>query len=202
MKPIPVRQCLLATSNKGKIREIRAALKDLDLQLKELSEWEPLPEADESGSSFRENAFLKARHYFLLTGLPTLAEDSGLCVDALGGSPGVHSARLATTDPERIEAVLSQLSVLSPSPPGRSARFISSICLLWPEGSIEVDGEVEGEISDRPRGEGGFGYDPIFFFPPLGRTFAQLSAEEKNRVSHRALALGKLRRALERSFGG
>jgi len=182
---------LLATQNRGKVREIRSALLPFNIEFEFLLGRDDLPEALESGTTFVENARLKAAHYPQLTGLPTLAEDSGLVVDALDGKPGVHSARFAPTDKERIEKLLRMLDS-RPGPASRSARFVSAICLLLPENLIEVTGEVQGELTQEPRGTHGFGYDPIFYYPPLGKTFAQMTVEEKNQISHRARALEEL----------
>ena len=186
---------LLATQNKGKAREIHSALSPFNIEFESLLERDDLPEALESGTTFAENARLKAEHYHHLTGLPTLAEDSGLVVDALGGKPGIHSARFAPTDKERIEKLLRMLGSL-PSPLSRSAHFVSALCLLLPDQLIEVAGEVHGELTQEPRGTHGFGYDPIFYYPPLGKTFAQMTVAENNQISHRAQALEKLRQRL------
>ena len=191
MTPISKLRFLLATQNRGKVREICSALSLFNIEFEFLLGRDDLPEALESGMTFAENARIKAEHYHQLTGLPTLAEDSGLVVDALGGKPGVHSARFAPTDKERIEKLLRMLDS-RPGPSSRSARFVSAICLLLPEDLIEVTGEVQGELAQEPRGTHGFGYDPIFYYPPLGKTFAQMTVEEKNRISHRALALERL----------
>ena len=191
MTPISKLRFLLATQNRGKVREICSALSLFNIEFEFLLGRDDLPEALESGMTFAENARIKAEHYHQLTGLPTLAEDSGLVVDALGGKPGVHSARFAPTDKERIEKLLRMLDS-RPGPSSRSARFVSAICLLLPEEQIEVTGEVQGELAQEPRGTHGFGYDPIFYYPPLGKTFAQMTVEEKNQVSHRALALERL----------
>ena len=182
---------LLATQNRGKVREIRSALSPFNIEFEFLLGRDDLPEALESGTTFAENARLKAEHYHRLTGLPTLAEDSGLLVDALGGKPGVHSARFAPTDKKRIEKLLRMLDS-RPGPSSRSARFVSAICLLLPENLIDVTGEVQGELTQEPKGTHGFGYDSIFYYPPLGKTFAQMTVEEKNQISHRAQALKKL----------
>lgn len=197
MTPISKLRFLLATQNRGKVREICSALSLFNIEFEFLLGRDDLPEALESGMTFAENARIKAEHYHQLTGLPTLAEDSGLVVDALGGKPGVHSARFAPTDKERIEKLLRMLDS-RPGPTSRSARFVSAICLLLPEDLIEVTGEVQGELAQEPRGTHGFGYDPIFYYPPLGKTFAQMTVEEKNQISHRALALEKLRERFNR----
>ncbi|MEE8350101.1 MAG: RdgB/HAM1 family non-canonical purine NTP pyrophosphatase [Acidobacteriota bacterium] len=188
---------LLATHNKGKVREIRLALSRFSITIESLDSRGPLPEAQENGSTFTENARLKALHYHHLTGLPTLAEDSGLAVDELGGEPGIHSARYAPTDEKRIAKLLKRMESLSGST-DRTARFVSAICLILPHRVIEVVGEVQGRIIPAPRGDQGFGYDPVFYHAPLDKTFAQMSSEEKNGVSHRAEALKKLVGELEK----
>ncbi|MCZ6484663.1 MAG: RdgB/HAM1 family non-canonical purine NTP pyrophosphatase [Acidobacteria bacterium] len=182
---------LLATHNKGKVREIRLALSKFNIEFDSLAGQGHLSQALEVGSTFAENARLKAEHYYQLSGSPTLAEDSGILVEALDGKPGVHSARFAPTDKERVEKLLRMLDSFS-SPFSRGARFVSAICLFLPDHLIEVTGEVQGELTREPRGTHGFGYDPIFYYPPLEKTFAQLTTEEKNKVSHRARALEKL----------
>lgn len=191
--------CLLATTNEGKAREIRAALSKLEIGFDSLQAHSNLPSPEESGSTFAENARLKARHYYHLTGIPTLAEDSGLLVDALDGRPGVHSARFAATDPERIAKLLKLLESVPPEE--RSAHFVSAICWYEPARSIEVSGEVHGRIAEHPSGSHGFGYDPVFFYPPRGKTFAELTTEEKNQISHRARALAALQERLCRVSG-
>ena len=181
---------LLATRNKGKVREIQAALDGLNLELQSLLDRAELPDVEENGRTFADNARLKAQHYYRLTAIPSLADDSGLVVGALQGAPGIYSARWATGDAQRIEKLLDRMKGVDPG--NRGARFICAICLCTGDSNIEVEGEAEGEILFEPRGKGGFGYDPIFYYPPLGKTFAELSQQEKARVSHRARALEKL----------
>lgn len=185
---------LIATSNPGKAAEYRAALAPLGFETAALSDFPPVPEPEETEPTFRGNARLKADYYFERLGVACLADDSGLEVDALNGRPGVHSARVADTDPQRIAALLSWIrqaeSQRGPLP--RTARFVCAICLRLADSRIEVEGTVEGEIIDAPRGSRGFGYDPVFLHPPNGRTFGELSRSEKNRLSHRARALQKL----------
>ena len=173
------------------MREISLALSRFDINLESLDNYDRLPEARETGSTFAENARLKAEHYQALTQIPALAEDSGLAVDGLGGEPGIHSARFAPSDEERIAKLLGMMDSFSDDV-DRTARFVSAICLILPSQIIEVAAEVEGRITRAPRGNQGFGYDPVFYYPPLEKTFAQLTAKEKNRVSHRAIALKKL----------
>lgn len=187
---------LLATKNPGKLRELRALVGDL-FQIASLDD-HPGPEVDETGETFEENARLKALAHSARTGLPTLADDSGLCVDALGGAPGVRSARYAAgTDADRIEKLLSELRAVPDE--RRGAEFRCALCLALPSGETIVEvGECRGRIIAEPRGRNGFGYDPIFFIPELGRTMAELAPEEKGRISHRARALAKVMPHLRR----
>ncbi len=189
---------LLATTNQGKIREIEAALRPLTLTMVSLHDFPEIPEAPETGSTFAENAHMKAEYYSVRTGMPALADDSGLTVDALGGAPGVHSARLASSDEKRIARILEMLREQEGhGQVSRSARFICAMCLFFPDRpAVEVEGVVEGRIVE-PAGDHGFGYDPIFYYPPLGKTFAEIPMAEKNRISHRARALARLREVLE-----
>ena len=196
MSPSPQLQFLLATSNRGKLREIHSALSGLEVEFRFLPDLGDLPHPIERGSSFSHNARLKAQHYCRLTGIPALADDSGLSVDALEGAPGVRSARFAGDNRQRIQKLLNLMESFSSSSE-RSAYFVCCICLYLPNGLIEVSGKVDGQICKEPVGRGGFGYDPIFYYPPLGKTFAEMSLEEKNKVSHRAEALRKLRKELE-----
>jgi len=190
---------LLATGNQGKKAEMAAILDEVRIMPLYLKDFPDLPEAVEDGATFTENARKKALHYLHLTGLPVIADDSGLEVEALGGSPGVHSSRYAATDEERIARLLRELDgVLAENPGlGREARFACAICMAWPDGKLlETFGEVRGLILEQPRGEGGFGYDPVFYYPPLGQTFAEITPESKNSISHRANALAELKREL------
>jgi len=190
---------VLATTNKGKLREFGALLaqhpafdsfrlttpKDLDVDI---------PPIEETGATFAENALLKALAVARTTNLPALADDSGLCVDALDGAPGLHSARWAgpeTDDAARLALLLTRLTSV---PAGlRTARFVCALALVRPDGeTLTAEGICEGVIADRPQGADGFGYDPIFLMPALGRTMAQLSPAEKNTLSHRARAMMRL----------
>ncbi|MGQ9666240.1 MAG: XTP/dITP diphosphatase [Anaerolineae bacterium] len=196
---------LVATNNAGKLREYMALLADLPLQLTTPEQEGIELEVEEDGASFSENALLKARAYCAVSRLPTLADDSGLEVDALGGGPGVYSARYAgrgATDRQRYEKLLKALQGVPPAQ--RTARFRCVIALVLPDGTEEIsEGECEGVIIDSPRGEYGFGYDPVFYIPALGKTMAELPPELKNRISHRARALMRmkpiLRALLDRS---
>ena len=191
---------LLATRNRGKLAEIQQVLAGLPFHLETLEGHPGLPDAVEDGRTFAENACLKARHFLALTGLPTLAEDSGLEVLSLDGRPGVHSARYAADDASRVERILNELDEIErrTGTDDRRARFVCSICVLFSEGrQVAVEGEVYGRITRRPQGSGGFGYDPVFYYPAAGRTFAEMSREEKNQVSHRGRAFQKLRAELD-----
>ena len=204
---------LLATGNAGKVREIRAALRDAGVDLVALDREElggPLPpEPEETAASFLANAGLKALHYAAATGLPALAEDSGLEVDALGGDPGVRSARWLGRDTpysEKNRRLLELVDERAARGGGarnrgrggsRAARYCSA-CALAVAGRIlfRSAGVVEGRIARAPRGTGGFGYDPVFELPESGRTMAELTLEEKERISHRGRALGPVREFL------
>ncbi len=191
-----VKSLLIATNNPGKLREFRDLLRnlwpDFPLEIVSLSEANIALEPQESGHTFAENAVFKARLFAAHSGLPTLADDSGLEIDALGGAPGVHSARYGGTergqDVQRIALVLQQLQNVPW--PQRTARFRCVVAIALPDGRCETaDGNVEGYIDWHPQGEHGFGYDPIFYLPEFGCTMAQLEPAVKNRVSHRARAL-------------
>jgi XTP/dITP diphosphohydrolase len=182
---------LVATNNPGKLQEYQHLLRDLPLEITSLGEEEIDFEPEETGVTFEENAILKASTFARRSKLLTLADDSGLEIDRLGGAPGVHSARYGGTqrgeDVQRYELVLRQLAEV----PGaeRTARFRCVIALATPEGQVQTaEGTVEGVIASEPQGEHGFGYDPIFFIPEFDCTMAQLPPETKNRISHRAKA--------------
>ena len=189
-----MRTLLIATRNGGKLNEIKELLKDLPFDIVDLSQYPSSETVEESGATFADNASLKAKGYARQTGVLTLADDSGLMVDALDGAPGVHSARCAgegASDRERTEKLLRALANVPP--PQRGARFVSVIAIAQNDGTIvnASVGECKGEIACEPQGDGGFGYDPIFIPEGSTLTFAQLEAAEKNRISHRAHALGK-----------
>lgn len=200
MRVFPKLQFLLATKNRGKVREVRAVLEALGVESESLLEREDLPEVEETGATFSENARLKAIYYNRLTGIPSLADDSGLVVDALDGAPGVFSSRFASTDQDRIEKLLELMNTVQESSK-RTAHFVCVICLVVEKRIIEVTGRVDGEISLEPRGQSGFGYDPVFYYPPLCKTLAEMSLEEKGKISHRGRALGKLYKVLKKEFG-
>jgi XTP/dITP diphosphohydrolase len=189
----PPRRLLLATTNEGKIREIAGILRGTPVEIVGLAEFPGIPEPEESGASFAENARLKALYYHQATGLPAVAADSGIEIDALAGGPGVQSARWEGSDYtvkfQKIYALLAARSALR-SP----ARFVCRVALADQGGIVfESEGVIEGRIADAPRGDKGFGYDPIFFYPPLGRTTAELDRDLKATVSHRGKAFGQLR---------
>jgi XTP/dITP diphosphohydrolase len=185
-------EIVLATGNKGKIREFTGLLEGVFGRIISLNDLESPPDVVEDGRTFRENALKKARAIAAYTGLPVLADDSGLEVEALGGRPGVYSARYAgegATDRDNIRKLLSELSGVE----NRSARFVCVLALVTPDGrEITAEGTCEGVILTEPRGEGGFGYDPVFFLPELGKTMAELPPEIKNTLSHRARAAESL----------
>lgn len=190
---------LLATSNLHKLDEFRAIFADLPMKLVSLNDIHIDVEVEETGSTFAENAELKARTYAHMSHMLTLADDSGLEIDALNGAPGVYSARYLgseTSYQERFLVILEQMKDFPPEK--RSARFHCVIALADPSGTIRsVEGVVEGAIADHPRGSHGFGYDPIFLLPELGKTFAELEPEYKNRISHRARAARLARKLLQ-----
>jgi XTP/dITP diphosphohydrolase len=194
------RRHVLATTNRGKIREIRGLLEGLPIELVGLDAFPPIEPPEETGTTFSENAGLKARYYASATGLPAIADDSGLEIDVLGGGPGVESARYGgahATYPERFALIYDALRLagLVTSP----ARFVCVVALAERDRiAFEARGTVEGRIAPAPAGTGGFGYDPIFFFPPLGKTLAEATQAEKDAISHR----GEAFRALARYLSG
>ena len=196
-------ELLVATNNAGKVRELSQLLADLRLRLRFLSEFEDIPEAEETGATFVENATLKALHYSARVGLLTLSDDSGLVVDALGGAPGVYSARYAgarATYDERMERLLEELAATGDG--ARRARFVCVIALADPSTGLvkTFDGVCEGRIAHAPRGTRGFGYDPVFIPEGHVQTFGELPDEIKQTISHRARALAKAARHLREHF--
>jgi len=185
-----MRTLLVATTNPGKLREIRALMAGVPAHLIGLADVPPIEEPEETGTTFDENARLKARDYAAQTGLWTVAEDSGLVIDALDGEPGVRSARFLRPDAtyaERFEEIYRRLSARPGRP--RTARFVAALASV-DRGEVvyETTGIIEGEIAERPSGSGGFGYDPIFFYPPYGTTLADVSEADKIAVAHRGVA--------------
>jgi len=188
------KEILIATTNLGKVREIEPMLKDLGfLEIKTLKDFSPIPPPEEKGSTFLENALEKASYYAKHFNILTLADDSGLEVEALSGAPGIHSSRFAgdkSTDEENIKKLLKLLEGVPFE--RRTARFVCVIVVYHPSGEwISAEGEWQGYIAEEPRGTQGFGYDPVFLVPEynLQKTAAELSKEEKNRISHRAKAI-------------
>ncbi|MEA1949507.1 MAG: XTP/dITP diphosphatase [Thermodesulfobacteriota bacterium] len=184
---------VIATRNKGKTVEIRDLLKDFPVDIKNLGDFGPIPSLEEDGDTFDENAYKKASFAARILGLPALADDSGLLVEALGGAPGIHSARYAgenATDEQRYLKLLDEMKRKS----NRNAAFECVISIAVPTGpALTYEARCQGLITESPAGSNGFGYDPIFFYPPLNKTFAELTREEKSRVSHRGKAFAELK---------
>jgi XTP/dITP diphosphohydrolase len=191
MKPL-----LLATTNEGKVREIREVFRGLAVPLRSLNDFPPVPEPEETDPSFEGNARLKARAYASATGVLTVAEDSGLAIDALGGRPGVHSARYpGSTYPEKFTNLFRELA---DHPRPWTARYVCAIALVDGDQVLfETVATVEGEIWPQPLGSNGFGYDPIFYYPSFGMTFGQVEDARKLAVAHRGKAFGVLRQWIE-----
>jgi XTP/dITP diphosphohydrolase len=187
-----MRHLLLATTNPGKLREIRGILADVPLELVSLERFPNLEEPEETGATFAENARLKARYYAEKTGMPAVADDSGIEIDALDKAPGVHSARWHGTDyPAKFAVIYRELAArgLATSP----ARFVAHIAVADAGHVVfEATGTIEGEIAPAPRGTHGFGYDPIFFYPPYGCTLGEVDGAKKAAVSHRGKAFRQL----------
>ena len=188
---------VLATHNAGKLAEMQAILSGLGVEVLSPEQAGVNVEVEETGSTFAENAMLKAKAVCAAAGLPAIADDSGLCVDALNGAPGVYSARYGgegLDDAGRYRLLLSSMPAGKP----RTAKFVSVITCCFPNGDVlTARGECPGTIAFASMGEGGFGYDPVFFLPKLKKTFAQLSPEEKNAISHRGKALEAFQAKLE-----
>jgi len=189
---------VLATRNKGKIIEFKSLLADFYLKIKSLKDFGPIPPVTEDGETFEDNALKKARFTAKATGLPALSDDSGLMVEALGGIPGVLSARYAgenASDEERNLKLLGEMEGVK----NREAKFVCIIAIAVPRGaSLVYKGTCAGIITQESTGTQGFGYDPVFYYPKLKKTFAQMSSEEKNHVSHRGSAMAELRRDFDK----
>jgi len=198
-----LKKLVLATSNLGKVEELKELLQPLSLEIYSLQDFPGLKLPPETGRTFEENAILKARFVSSLTGLTALGDDSGLEVEALGGAPGVYSSRFAgegATDTQNNEKLLGLLKGYPEEK--RRARFRCVLALCTPEGDIYTgEGTLEGVITEEPRGNHGFGYDPVFLLPEAGKTLAELEPRVKNNLSHRARALKALWPALLRVFG-
>ncbi len=187
------RLLVVATRNAGKLREFRELLSGFDLDLRSLSDFGPIPAVVEDGRTFEDNAVKKARFTARVLGFPALADDSGLSVPALSGLPGVHSARYAGEGAEDSDNNCKLLEAMK-GVEDRRAAFLCVIAVAVPRGPCLIyEGRCEGLVAEQPAGKKGFGYDPLFFYPPLGKSFAQMDPAEKNRVSHRGKAMAELR---------
>jgi len=192
-------QIVLATHNRGKMKEMAENLAHLPVEILTLGSFPKIGDIPESGDTLKENAFIKAETVHRLTGLPALADDTGLEVDALGGAPGVHSARYAgadTTFEDNCRKMLKELDGLPQKK--RTARFRTVIAFVNGNEKAWTEGVAEGQILEERRGIGGFGYDPLFYYPPLKMTFAELNSTEKNSISHRGKALRNFCEFLEK----
>jgi len=188
---------VLATHNHDKEIELQHSLRGLGVEICSLSEYPDIGDIEETGTTLLENSLLKAHTVHDRTGLPAIADDTGLEVDALDGAPGVYSARFSGADATYEDNVNKLLSVMEEvSDDMRSARFRTVISFVDGNQELWTEGHIDGKIIDFPRGNSGFGYDPVFYIPQLEKTFAELSTEEKNKISHRGLALQKLRKIL------
>ncbi len=189
---------VLATTNKGKTKEFKELLKDFPIEIKDLSDFGPIPEVIEDGETFDDNAYKKASFTAKVLGYPAMADDSGLCVEALDGAPGVYSARYAgdnATDAQNVDKLLDALK----DEENRKAAFECVISIAVPTGAaLTYEGRCEGVLTREPAGDNGFGYDPLFFFPELDKTFAQLSIAEKGDISHRGKALKDVSREMNK----
>lgn len=188
-----LKQLVIATHNQGKLEEFKALMKELPIEIKSLADFPPVEEPAETGRTFAANARLKAQYYAKKTGAPCIADDSGLEVQALDGAPGVRSARYAgekATDEENNKLLLTNMKFQVK----RTCRFRCALCVALPEGKVlnEVDGICEGMLLHEPLGEGGFGYDPLFWSTELHKGLAEATLQEKNKISHRGKAIRKL----------
>ena len=189
---------VIATGNPGKVLEIKDLLNGFPIQIKSLEDFGPIPEVEEDGLTFEENAYKKASFTAKILGIPALADDSGLMVDALGGEPGVLSARYAgpdASDEQRVAKLLKEMQGQT----NRKAAFECVLSIAVPSGpALTYEARCEGLIAEAPAGRKGFGYDPIFFYPPLDKTFGQMTLSEKSVVSHRGKALSELRSEMDK----
>ena len=190
-----MKRLVVATKNAGKAREFAHILADFPYEVVSLSDYPDAPDVEETGNTFAENAVIKAVAYAKYTGELTIADDSGLEVDALGGAPGVYSSRFAPTDAERISKLLEQMNGIPDK--DRTARFRCAIAIAEPNGDVKTcEGKLEGLISHEPKGNQGFGYDPVFYVCELGKGMAELDLDEKNAISHRGRALQEAKKLL------
>ena len=189
---------VIATRNQGKFTEIESLLQGFPVNLKNLNDFGPIPEVVEDGATFEENAYKKAAFTSRVLGYPALADDSGLVVEALSGAPGIQSARWGgpdLTDEGRFQKLLKEMEGRK----NRTAFFQCVVSIAVPQGqALTYEGRCEGLIADRPKGDSGFGYDPIFFYPPLKKTFAQLTLDEKNKISHRGKVLHEIQNEFDK----
>ena len=195
---------VFATGNEGKMKEIRLILADLGMEILSMKEAGANPDICENGKTFGENAEIKARAVWEETGGIVLADDSGLVVDYIGGEPGIYSARYMGEDTSyavKNQVIIERLKGAQGNE--RSARFVCNTAAVLPDGSVlHTEKTMEGLIAEEPAGDGGFGYDPILYIPEFGKTSAQLTIEEKNRISHRGKALEAMKEELRARFGG
>ena len=185
---------VLATHNQGKIREFRKAFAEIGWEALPIAEVSDVAEPEETGTSFKENALLKAHYYAKAVKLPVLSDDSGIIADALGDRPGIYSARYAGVHGDDEANNRKLVEDLKPyTGEDRKGRYVCVVALVWPDGKeITAEGTCEGIIRDFYQGKGGFGYDPLFLYEPLNKTFAEVTEEEKNQISHRARACEKM----------
>ena len=196
-----IKELVIATHNNYKKTEMQYALKDLKVKILFLDSFPEIGEIEESGSTLLENSFIKAKEVYRKTGIPTLADDTGLEVEFLNGAPGVYSARYAgknVTYEDNVKKLLSELSGVEKKL--RAAQFRTVISFFSANKELWVDGRIEGIITEKPIGEKGFGYDSVFFVPDRDLTFAQMGKEEKNKISHRGLALKKMVKLLKKNI--
>ncbi len=192
---------LLATRNRDKVREIRSVLADLDVELICAADVPDLPEVEEDADTLEGNAIKKAMTLHKMTGLPTLADDTGLEVEALGGAPGVFSSRYAGPDATYADNVQKLLQAMRDVPESRRQAQFRTVVAFAHDGNVEtVEGICRGVITTEPRGSNNFGYDPVFYVPDLGKTMAEMTLEEKNRISHRGRALQEIKKRLAAYF--
>lgn len=192
-------QIVLATHNRGKMKEMSSILAPLSVKLLTLDDFPQIGEIPETGETLKENAFIKAETVYKKTGLPALADDTGLEVDALDGAPGVHSSRYdgeTATFEDNCRKMMQEMDGIPAEE--RTARFHTVIAFVSDSGNEWTEGMVEGRILEKKRGDGGFGYDPLFYYPPLKKTFAELNSEQKNNISHRGKALRNFCQILEK----
>ena len=197
-----IRELVLATRNRHKAQELASLLSDLGISIRTMDAFPQVPDVIEDGKTCEANAIKKARAVSQATGLLAVADDTGLEVDALGGQPGVYAARYAgehVTYEDNWRKLLRELSGVPHD--RRTARFITVAAIASPSGEVQVaEGQLQGVITEEPAGARGFGYDPVFFVPELGKTLAELSQDEKNRISHRAKAFAQVRKILGRQI--